>query len=299
METSAYIKSCWILFKHICDDDIVLNAVKEELLNGSKKALKYANMLLDGKWQKLKKQSPLLILTALVLCLKKTYDKYRKMGLSESVFFDTMSDIVVWCDDYRAHHNDEVGITEINWLHLHIDCEIFRFGRLQYQIGKFYFAKSFETQDHTIRFGEKCYFIHIPRGAKLDSVSCKKSITLAVDSLSDIFKDIPTDFMVCHSWLLSTKNANFIPPTSNIAKFAAMFKLVGESEDASGHLRFVFGIEDSNKLMLKNKKKFGYYYNLTNFDAKTSLQSAVKEYIMNGGELTSGKGVIETKYIIG
>lgn len=299
MGTDAYIKSCWVLFKHIYNDEIVLNTVKEELLDGAKKALKYSNLLLEGKWQKLKGQSPLVILTALVLCLRKTYDRYRRMGLSESVFFDTMSDIKIWGEDYRAHNNGEVGLTEINWLHLHVNCEIFKFGRLQYQIGRFYFAKSYEMAENTVRFGEKCYFIHIPRGAKLDSVSCKKSITLAVDTLEDIFKDIPTDFMACHSWLLSTKNANFVAPTSNIAKFAKMFKLVGESEDASGHLRFVFDIEEDNKLLMKNKRKFGYYYNLTNYEAKTSLQTATKEYIMNGGELTSGKGVIETKYIIG
>lgn len=299
MDINSFIKTNWVFFKQIYNDDIVLNAVREKILGDTKKVLKYSEMLLDGKWQKLVGQSPILILSALVLCLKPTYDKFIKIGLSESVFYDTMTDIKIWGEDYRAHNNGEVGLTEINWLHLHVNCEIFRFGRLQYQVGKFYFAKSVEINGRTVRYGDKCYFIHIPRGGKLDSVSCKKSITLAVDTLEDVFRDVPTDFMLCQSWLLSSKNDNFMKPTSNIVRFAKMFRLVGESEEACGHMRWLFDINADEKLFEKSKKKNGYYVNLTNFEPKTSLQAAAKDYIMKGGDLTSGKGVVLTKGVIG
>ena len=299
MEINDYIRANWVFFKQIYNDETVLNAVKEEIFGETKKLLKYADLLLEGKWSKLEGMPPIFILSTLALCLKPTYDRFIRMGLSESVFYDTMSDIKIWGEDYRNHHNGEIGLTEINWLYLHVNCEIFKIGRLQYQIGKFYFNKSAEIAGRTIKYGDKCYFIHIPRGAKLDSVSCKKSITLATDTLGDIFKDIQTDVMMCQSWLLSPKNMNFVAKDSNIAKFANMFSLTSESEGAEQHFRWIFDIIADEKTFAKNKKKLGYYMDLSKFNATTSLQKAAKDYVMAGGEFSSGKGLLVTKDIIG
>ena len=49
----------------------------------------------------------------------------------------------------------------------------------------------------------------------------------------------------------------------------------------------------------KNKKKLGYYMDLSKFNATTSLQKAAKDYVMAGGEFSSGKGLLVTKDIIG
>ena len=299
MENNDYIRANWVLFKQIYNDDIVLDAVKKEIFEEYKKLVKYSEFLLEGKWTKLQGMSPLFILSTLALSLKPTYDKFIRMGLSESVFYDTMSDIKIWGEDYRNHHNGEIGLTEINWLYLHVNCEIFKIGRLQYQISNYYFEKSSDVAGRTIKYGDLCYNIHIPRGAKLDSVSCKKSITLAVDTLGDIFKNIQTDVMMCHSWLLSPKNINFIDKDSNIAKFANMFNIVGESDGFDQHFRWIFDIVADEKAFAKNKKKAGRYCDLTKFNAKTKLQVAAKDYVMNGGTFTSGKGLLVTKDIIG
>lgn len=299
MELGDFIKSNWIFFKKIYNDDIVLNAVRDEINRDAKKLFKYSEFVLDGKWTKLVGMQPIFILSTLVFCLKPTYEKFVKLGLSESEFFDTMADIKLWGEDYRKYHNGEVGLTEINWLNLHMTGQIFKFGRLQYQIGKYYFEKSTEINGRTIKYGDPCYYIHIPEGEKLDSVSCKKSITLAVDTLSDIFRDIPTDVMMCHSWLLSPYNAKFMKPNSNIIKFANMFTIVDQNGDPGQHFRWIFGIFEDSKAFAKCKKKNGYYCNLTRYTAKNSLQEAAKNYIMNGGELSCGKGLLVTKYFIG
>ncbi len=299
MNINDYIKANWVLFKQIYNDDIVLDAVRKEINSDSKKLIKYSEALLDGKWSKLEGMPPLFILSTLAISLKPVFDKFIKMGFSESVFYDTMSDVKIWGEDYRTHHNGDIGVSEINWLQLHFSCQIFKIGRLQYQISKYYFEKSTEYNGVTFKYGDRCYNIHIPRGAKLDSVSCKKSITLAIDTLEDIFRDIQTDIMMCHSWLLSPYNQKFVAPNSNIAKFAKMFKIVGESDEVEQHFRWIFDIREDNKIFAKCKKKNGYYYNLENFTPKTSLQVAAKNYIMAGGELSGGKGLLDTKDIIG
>ena len=298
MELKDYIRANWVFFKQIYNDEKVLIAVREELNNNGKKVLKASDDILDGKWTKLVGKPPIFILTSLVLCLKSAYDKFIRLGLSEHVFYDTMADIKVWGEDYRAHHNGEIGLTEINWLHLHVNCEIFKIGRLQFQISKYYFGKLYEKNGTTIKYGERCYNIHIPRGAKLDTVSCKKSIELALDVLGDIFKDIRKDIMICDSWLLSPKNKNFMKPDSNIIKFANMFDIVEETAGAEQHFRWLFDIIETNKALDKNKKKLGYYYNLNNYNATSSMQKAAIDYVMAGGELTGAKGILKTRNII-
>lgn len=295
MAGSVDIQTSWLLFKQIYNDETVLNAVKDQIVKHQKEVVKNSKFLLSGKWRKLASKSPLLILSAVAICLKTVYDRFIKMGFSESIFYDTMSDIKIWGEDFRLHHNGEVGLTEINWLRLHIGCQIFKLGRLQYQIGRFHFAKSVNCEGKTIKLGDKCYYIHIPRGERLDKESCKKSFALALDILPDIFKDIQSDIMFCHSWLLSPKNQNFVAQNSNIAEFAKLFNVIVEDDDASQHFRWVFDIEAKNSQLKKNKKKMGYYLDLNNFEPKSSLQSAAKDYVMNGGEFSCGKCYVAIK----
>lgn len=86
---------------------------------------------------------------------------------------------------------------------------------------------------------------------------------------------------------------------SNIAKFANMFKLVDENAGAEQHFRWIFDIIQDEKVYTKNKKKLGYYYDLSKYDTKSSLQALTKDYVKAGGEFSSGKGLLVTKDIIG
>ena len=52
MEINDYIRANWVFFKQIYNDETVLNAVKEEIFGETKKLLKYADLLLEGKWSK-------------------------------------------------------------------------------------------------------------------------------------------------------------------------------------------------------------------------------------------------------
>ena len=87
--------------------------MRKEINSDSKKLIKYSEALLDGKWSKLEGMPPLFILSTLAISLKPVFDKFIKMGFSESVFYDTMSDVKIWGEDYRTHHNGDIGVTEI------------------------------------------------------------------------------------------------------------------------------------------------------------------------------------------
>lgn len=282
------------LFEKIYGDGEVISAVRGHINANFAQAAKYAKLLLKNKWTSLGKKSPIFILSSLALCLNTAYERFAVKGLSEEIFFDTMSDIKIWCEDCRAH-SGELGLKEINWLILHVNCRIFKIGRLQYQIGKYYFSPQASDGNSKIRLGDKCFFIHIPRGGKLDVDDCVKSINSAVKILGKTFPDIQTNVMACHSWLLASCNKHFIAEDSNIAKFAKLFTIVGENPSASEHLRWIFDIIADEKTLERNKKSLGYYYDLSDFLPKNSLQTRAKDYVMSGGELRDGKGVLFVK----
>lgn len=279
------------LFKTVYDDQEVCSLVMDYIDKDYSNVKRFAKFLIKNKWRKLVDKQPLLILSSIALSLKTAQLRFIDRGFDEQVFFDTMSDIKVWGEDYRKKFN-KVGLTEINWIRLHINCLIFKIGRLQYQIGRYYFSPKTVTGNKKISLGEKCYFIHIQRGGKLERQDCIQSINLAAQFLKKIFPKIRTDVMTCHSWLLSSKNKNFVEPSSNIAQFAALFENVGETQPASGHFRWIFGIEEKEKTLKQNKESMGIYLNLSDFQPKNIMQTNAKNYIMNGGDLTDGKGII-------
>lgn len=215
-----------------------------------------------------------------------------KKGIADDVFFDTMSDIKIWTENY-FDQSGKIGLEEINWIKLHIKGEIFKIGRLQYQIFKYYFGKKFEENGKTIKFGNPCLNIHIPRGEKLLQEQCKQSICAAKKFFAKHFPSMQTDIMICDSWLLSSCNKAFMSENSNIIKFAQMFKIVKEKEAATDAIFYIFKTRISQGMLLGNMKKYGYYYDLSKFEANTSLQKTAKEYIMNGGKLGTAQGVLK------
>ena len=58
-----------------------------------------------------------------------TYEKYQRAGIGDRVFFDTFSDIAVWCQVCFRRYG-EYGIQEYEWLWRHVEMTLFRLGRL-------------------------------------------------------------------------------------------------------------------------------------------------------------------------
>lgn len=285
------------LFQKIYDDGEVIAAVKEYISANYGEVVKYSKLLLKNRWARLVRKPRILRLAVIALSLTTVLERFRKRGFDDGIFFDTMSDVKIWGEDCREYFG-EIGIDEINWLRLHVNCRIFKIGRLQYQLSRYYFAGRTVIEKSKIRRGEKCFNLHIPRGERLDTDGCTDSLKRAAELLEKTFPNVRRDVMVCHSWMLSPSNVNFVKPDGNIAKFANMFTLLGETPRASEHLRWIFGIRADEKVLQNDKATLGYYYDLSGFIPQSSLQKAAKEYVMQGGYLSDGKGAILTEDII-
>lgn len=230
-----------------------------------------ANSLQQGK-DLLKNENDMVRLAVVVKCLEKTKTFYGKLGIDDNIFYETMSDIKIWCEN-----NGNNGLKNYRWLTTHINGEIFKIGRLQYQM---YVCDSEDLDYSRLPFnrGEKVLYIHIPQGEKLKYSECVKSIKLAKEFFNKYFYDFTYRYFFCESWLLYEENGDFMKKDSNILKFVSLFDIAYSVKDDKQAIERIFGKEKNN---------------MADYPENTSLQKAAKEYMQNGHNLGMGIGTIK------
>ncbi len=214
------------------------------------------------------------LLTAVLLKAKETHELYRKRGISDDIFYDTMKDITVWSENFRQEKGF-TGIDNLIWIQNHLNCKIFRLGRLQFQPFIFYlppYVRKDKRKSADIKVGEKVLNIHIPQGEKLLREECEKSFAMA----ESFFSDFPYKAFICDSWLLCERNREFMQENSNILRFAEMFEILGSSENSTQTIERVFGKEEKDPVL---------------YPETTALQSQCKAYILSGGKPGTGFGI--------
>jgi hypothetical protein len=138
-----------------------------------------------------------------------------------------------------------------------------------------------ETWELILAKGTPCFGIHIPTGSPLDSQTVDSSLIEASKKLSIYYPEIKNNRLIfmCHSWLLSNNLDLFLDKTTNIIKFRDRFYHLQKVDNGDDFLQFVFNQLD---------KKVNYY----DLKEETSLQKKMKNYLVKGGKLQEGFGVI-------
>lgn len=244
-----------------------------------------------NRWEVTLKQRPMMKLSLIYAFLPTVWDRYKEKNLPEEIFWDTMTDIKIWIDDHRAR-TDEDGVYELHWLMHHMNLNIFKVGRLQYQKLIWYFKTPYNKNGIGIKFGDKFINMHIPRGAKLDYDECVKSLDMAKDFFATYFPEFPNNKYACHSWLLYPGNKNFMPEGCNILKFASLYDIIEENEDPESAYLWLYGKKFKNSELIKNRKETGSYGHIDELPQKTSLQKSTIDFIKNGGIFGEALGVI-------
>lgn len=286
------INSNMAILSRICNNLVVTDKVQEYCMRNYVKIFKYKNKLICGKWLELMKKAPIFRLSVVAMCLKETLNRYGIMGIEESIYYDTFDDLRIWIQDCMDT-TGEIGLQELNWIRLHVNLEIFKLGRLQFQLSKYYFSPIYKDNGKSIRFGQKCLNMHIPRGAKLNIEECNKSVVAAREFFPKYFKEYSTEFIMCHSWLLYSNNKKFMKPDGNILNFAEMFNIVGENEAPSQTLLWVFNLKIEDNKLFANKRKYGKYCDYELLPSNTALQYDLIKYLTKGGLLGDAKGMLK------
>lgn len=218
------------------------------------------------------KENNLTRLAVVIESLKYTKQKYDALGIDEKIFVDTMSDIKIWCQE-----NNNKGLENSNWLFNHINCELFKIGRLQFQL--------YKCNNPTLKYkylpfekGDSLVYIHIPTGEKLSLEECKKSIVESLSFFKRYFPDYNYRYYFCESWLIYENNKEFMKPDSNIVKFSQLFNIAYSVDVDAQAIERIF----------KKRRLFK-----SNYPENTSLQKSAKEYIITGGKLGIGIGYID------
>lgn len=234
--------------------------------------LSLADKCNNGKFECLRHKSDLVRLAVMLECANKMYSVYKTIGIDDHIFIDTLDDIRIWCEN---NHNE--GLKNYNWIKNHISCELFRIGRLQYQLC---ICKSKMLKYNLLPFdyGEKVIYVHIPQGEKLIYSDCVESLKMAKVFFAKYFPDYNYRFFFCESWLLYGENFQFMQPSSNILQFSSLFDVVYSCSNDAQAIERIFG-----------KRRF----NKKKYPDGTTLQKNAKAYILNGGKLGVGIGVID------
>ena len=248
----------------------ITEKLKRLLYEESEKVNKYAEMCISSGFHHLRGKSGLFNLAVILKLACDVKRQYDYAGIDEKIYYDTMSDIKIWCDKTGGK-----GLENYDWLKNHIKFELFRLGRLQFQ---FYECKNKTLLYGKLPFayGEKLIYVHIPEGERLSEEKCKASFDEAKKFFSRYFPKYEYKYYFCESWLLFEGNKEFMAKDSNILKFMSLFDIRYSLKIDKQAIERIFG---KRRLFKKN------------YSEKTTLQRSAKRYLLEGNKLGVGIGV--------
>lgn len=218
-------------------------AAKAAVYSDGKTVRDGVRLLLKGKTRFARKLNGLQKLALVLAALPQTYENYMRKGIDEKIFFDTFSDVKIWCDNGYEQYGEE-GLANIKWIAKHLSMKIFRIGRLQYEFSHFMIlphAKLKDVAKCPYRLGEKCITLHIPQGEKLDTDKCLESLKEANVFFEKYYPDYKYRCYTVITWLVNPDLENVLSKDSNIVKFGKLFNILGYVPDSDMNERRIFG----------------------------------------------------------
>ena len=211
--------------------------------------------------------------------LEDTYKQYEKMGIDKSVFLATMEDFSV-VSRLPLYTDEPFGISKevfLPWLRRNVDCTIYRIGNLEFEIMDA--LCDMEIDGRSIKEGEKCIAVHIPRKVDFNEELCEDSYRRAREFFKKYYSMENMIFM-CWSWLLYPWLCEVLPEKSSIVKFQKKFKIIKLYEDNCGLYSLFEGcLGKDGKAPIEDLPE------------NTSLRRAAKKRLSEGGNLGRGLGI--------
>lgn len=186
-----------------------------------------------------------------------TYEKYRRLGIDEQIFIDTMSCFSRFAKEHKTSYG-VYGFDRGWWTYRQLSCVLFKIGELEYEY----------------RDDEKTVHLHIPTGANITIEKCKPSLS-DFNAFTATFFPEKTYGIICDSWLLSPALDKLLSSQSNIIRFKKCFDITSWNKTETGFLQWVYGRTDIEYDKLPEK---------------TDLQRNMKKYLLSGGKVGSAFG---------
>ncbi len=211
-------------------------------------------------------------------CMEGLYEKYKKNGLSEEIYWQTADDLrckLLECIDLYGVDGTFVP----DWFEGFFTLNRLALGRFQYQKSLFEVKGGYVTKSgYKIEENTPALSFHIPSsGVSLSDEIRLDSYKKAYEFYKDSFQGPMV--LVCHSWLLHPEYKMLLPESSNLVKFMNDFEVT--------HFENTEKFDDDWRVFGKDKD-----LPIDQLPEKTSLQRACKQMLKNGCHGGWGYGVI-------
>ena len=199
-----------------------------------------------------------------LVCACRDYDRYKELGISDEVYFDTMRCFTRFLGERRMR-TGEILFDRGWWTYRQVSMVLFRIGELEYELTNFE--------------GKDAVSIHIPSDAAFVPENVEVSLRLAADFIQRVYPEYAQAEYFCESWLLSPRLGEIVKETSNIAKFQKRFRIVEDLPDDKEYMEWLFGAKADTPVQ--------------ELPENTSLQRKVRELLANEGNLGAAVGIME------
>lgn len=203
-----------------------------------------------------------------------TYKIFKAHGISDEDFFESMAcwKIVSDITFERTGHYGVAQTTYRSWQRRCVNATIFRLGRLEFET--ITSRWNVDADGITLREGEPCLSVHIPRRDKFDEASCEA----AYDRARKFFKkhfNMDKIVFLCHSWLMDPWLCEALSETSTIVNFQKKYTIFEVDDNADSAIGWIFG------------KKLD---NIEDYAEDTTIRRAAKKKLLSGERIGTAYG---------
>ena len=212
-----------------------------------------------------------------ILFSKRLRELYKQNGISDKIWFDSMSDLKwkLWeCKAVKGSWGSFVA----GWFPGFFNLTRFALGRLQFEIVEF--DGEYEKNGKKLKKGDKVVNVHIPRTlTPLDKESRDDAYSQAAEFFKDMTDGAPIAF-VCSSWLLYPEAEKILPAHSNIRGFMEDYDIIRSKVDEEGDYHNMWRLFDMD-----------FTGDFNDYPEDSSLRRAYKKFLLDGNRTGSGYGV--------
>lgn len=241
----------------------------------------------DALQQRLAPGEGLVPILALLVSTSTVRAWHAARGLSPEQSWHVLADLG---QQMRVHREGtgRLGLHQLNWVSGNWAGRLVHLGRLQFDLSQRRVAR-LATGAERISPDEPSRWVvgtHIPATGPLDPAEVEASFAAATAYFSEHYADLGAGRaedepafgheFTCDSWLLSEELAEVTGPTSNLARFAALWQMLEHTRMDDAALFFVFGQRPP--------------VDPASLPRRTRLEQGVAERLADGRGWTGGTG---------
>ncbi|MEG1926425.1 MAG: acyltransferase domain-containing protein [Ruthenibacterium sp.] len=204
----------------------------------------------------------------LVAC-QNTKMLYVQNGIPDCVFLDTMACFSRFLKETLAK-TGRLSFDRGFWTWRALSLSLYRLGTLEFEC--LHLPNDIATA-LAVRAGVKALSVHIPSDACLTT----DQLILSYSKAKKMFFKPNNELLIyCRTWLLSPNLQNLISENSNIRTFANDYQIMQTNTNDTSFYNWIFATTPQTPI--------------NDLSENTSLQRAVKAYLLNGGKIGSATG---------